>query len=98
MVEIGEHSHAGGRPANEDYAACYLGTAPERLATGVIAALADGMGGARGGRVAAELAVRGFIDAALGQAATLGPARMGARAIDSVNRWIHAVGRTDAAL
>jgi len=98
LVGVGEHTHAGGRPANEDYAACYLGNASERLATGVIAALADGMGGARGGRVAAELAVRGFIDAALGQAATLGTARIGSRAVDAVNRWIHAVGQTDAAL
>jgi len=98
LVGVGEHTHVGGRASNEDYAACYLGNAAERLATGVIAALADGMGGARGGRVAAELAVRGFIDAALGQAATLGTARIGARAADAVNRWIHAVGRTDADL
>jgi len=98
LVGVGEHTHAGGRPDNEDYAACYLGNASERLSTGVIAALADGMGGARGGRVAAELAVRGFIDAALGQAGTLGTARIGARAVDAVNRWIHAVGRTDADL
>src|SRR5690349_6160687 len=80
LVGVGEHTLPGSRPRNEDYAACYLGTGPERLATGVIAALADGMGGARGGRVAAELAVRGFIDAALGQPATLGIARIGARA------------------
>jgi hypothetical protein len=64
----------------------------------VIAALADGMGGAKGGRVAAELAVRGFIDATLGQPATLGFPRIGARAMDSVNRWIHAIGRTDSEL
>jgi serine/threonine protein phosphatase PrpC len=98
LVGVGEHTLPGARPRNEDYAACYLGTGPERLATGVIAALADGMGGARGGRVAAELAVRGFIDAALGQPATLGTARIGARAVDAVNRWIHAVGNTDAEL
>lgn len=98
QVEVGEHSLAGSRERNEDYAACYLGTAPERLATGVIAALSDGMGGARGGREAAELAVRGFIEAVLGQPATLGIARIGSRAVDSINRWTHALGRTDSEL
>src|SRR3954469_13502110 len=98
LVGVGEHTLPGARSRNEDYAGCYLGTGPERLATGVIAALADGMGGARGGRVAAEVAVRGFIDAALGQPATLGIARIGARAVDAVNRWIHAVGSTDTEL
>jgi len=98
QVEVGEHTHAGSRARNEDYAACYLGTAPERLATGVIAALSDGMGGARGGREAAELAVRGFIEAVLGQPATLGIARIGSRAVDAINRWTHAIGSTDSEL
>src|SRR5688572_5943238 len=98
LVGVGEHTLPGSRPRNEDYAACYLGTASERLSTGVIAALSDGMGGAKGGRVAAELAVRTFIEAALGQPATLGIARIGARAVDAVNRWIHSVGSTDREL
>ena len=98
LVGVGEHTLPGSRERNEDYAAVYLGTAPERLATGVIAALSDGMGGARGGRVAAELAVRSFIEAAIGQPATLGIARIGARAADSINRWVHTMGRTDPQL
>jgi len=98
LVGVGEHTLPGSRERNEDYAACYLGTAPERLATGVIAALSDGMGGAKGGRVAAEVAVRSFIDAAIGQPATLGIARIGARAADSINRWVHSLGRTDPQL
>ena len=98
LVEVGQASQRGGRAHNEDYAACYVGTAAERLSTGVIAALSDGMGGAKGGRTAAEVTVRGFIDACLGQAATLGMARIGARAVDSVNRWVHTLGRTDGAL
>jgi serine/threonine protein phosphatase PrpC len=98
VVEVGEHSLTGARPRNEDFAACYLGNPAERLATGVIAALSDGMGGARGGRVAAELAVRSFIEGALGQPATLGMARVGARTIDAINRWTHSIGRTDSQL
>lgn len=98
LIEAGQASQRGSREHNEDFAACYVGTAAERLSTGVIAALADGMGGARGGRTAAEIGVRAFIDACLSQPGTLGIARIGARAVDSVNRWIHTIGRTDGAL
>src|SRR5689334_11008783 len=59
-VGIGSHTHRGARPANEDFAACYIGSPTGQPAIGIVAALADGMGGAKGGRTAAELAVRGF--------------------------------------
>ena len=62
---------------------------------GAIAALADGVGGAKGGRVAAELAVRGLIDGLLGQSEALGVRRTAGRAIEALNGWIHAKGRTD---
>jgi len=97
-VGIGHATRRGSRADNQDYAACYLVPAGNGLAIELVAALADGMGGARGGRVAAEMAVRGFIDACLGQPATLGIARVGAQAANSVNRWIHSLGSSDPAL
>jgi len=97
-VGLGQATRVGGRPDNQDYAACYVGQPRNQLTIGLVAVVADGMGGARGGRIAAETAVRGFIDACLGQAPTLGIGRIGARAADAVNRWIHALGRSDPAL
>jgi serine/threonine protein phosphatase PrpC len=97
-VGIGHASRQGGRPENQDFAACYVGQPRNQLTIGLVAALADGMGGAKGGRVAAEVAVRGFIEGCLGQPATLGIARIGARAADAVNRWTHTLGRSDPAL
>jgi len=97
-VGLGQATRRGGRPDNQDYAACYVGQPRNQLTIGLVAAVADGMGGARGGRVAAETAVRGFIDACLGQAPTLGIGRIGSRAADAVNRWIHSLGRSDPAL
>ena len=94
-VGLGQASRQGGRADNQDYAACYVGTPRNQLTIGLLAALSDGMGGAKGGRVAAELAVRGFIDGCLGQPATIGISRIGARAADAVNRWIHTLGRSD---
>lgn len=52
-------TETGDRETNEDYAAfCWVPDLQAR--TGAVAAIADGVGGASGGRVAAELAVRSF--------------------------------------
>jgi serine/threonine protein phosphatase PrpC len=94
-VGIGSYTHQGARPANEDFAACYVGSQARQPAIGIVAALADGMGGAKGGRTAAELAVRGFIEGCIGQTVTVGVPRISARAADAVNRWIYSIGRSD---
>src|SRR5262249_9062541 len=98
QVAVGSHTHQGGRRTNEDYAACYVAAPARQPAIGLIAALADGMGGAKGGRVAAEMAVRGFVDGCLGMPITLGVPQITALAADSVNRWLHTLGRSDARL
>jgi serine/threonine protein phosphatase PrpC len=98
LVAVGCHTHQGGRRRNEDYTACYVGAASRQPAIDVIAVLADGMGGAKGGRVAAELAVRGFVEGCLGLPITLGVPQISAHALDSVNRWLHTLGRSDASL
>jgi serine/threonine protein phosphatase PrpC len=53
------------------------------------------MGGAKGGRTAAEVTVRGFIEGCVGQSVTLGVARISAQAADAVNRWLYSTGRSD---
>ena len=97
-VAIGQASEQGGRAENQDFVACHVGRARGPLTISFVAALSDGVGGAQGGRVAAELAVRGFIEGCLDQPATLGVARIGAAAADAVNRWIHTLGRSDPQL
>jgi serine/threonine protein phosphatase PrpC len=97
-VQSGFASERGRRPDNQDYAGIWLGDPARPDRHGVIAALADGVGGAKGGRVAAEIAVRGLIDGLLGQSEMLAVQRVAARAMEATNGWIHAVGRADAAL
>ena len=97
-VALGQATEQGGRDENQDFSACYVGNARGPLTISLVAALADGMGGAKGGRVAAELAVRGFIEGCLEQPASVGIARIGAAAADAVNRWVHTLGRSDPAL
>ena len=100
-MQVADHGLAtrrGGRAENQDYAACYVGTPGGQLTISLVGVLADGMGGAKGGRVAAELAVRSFLEACLAQPTTVGLARIGARAAEAANRWIHALGRSDPEL
>jgi serine/threonine protein phosphatase PrpC len=98
-VQTGFCSERGPRPRNEDFGGVYLGTAAQQSRIGVIAALADGVGGAKGGRVAAELAVRSFVDFYLDQSDGLSSVRQKASiSLDAVNRWTHAIGHADPAL
>jgi serine/threonine protein phosphatase PrpC len=98
QVRVGFASETGPRARNEDYLGAYLGTASERATHGVVAALADGIGGAKGGREAAELVVRGFIEAYYALPATSGVRQAGGRALEALSRWCFAQGRSDAAL
>jgi serine/threonine protein phosphatase PrpC len=91
-------SRQGRREDNQDFAGI-AEPAPKDLALcGVVLAVADGMGGAQGGRVAAEMCVHGFMEAWYGLPETLGVEQRVDRALGSANRWINAMGRRDPKL
>jgi serine/threonine protein phosphatase PrpC len=94
-LKVGLCTETGGRERNEEYAAfCW---APESVAgAGSRPAIADGVGGANGGRVAAEFAVRCFIDGYYGQSELLGVRRTAIRSLDAINGWIQSIGGRDA--
>lgn len=94
-VAAGFASETGHRPANEDFGAVYLGSAIEQATRGILAALADGMGGAKGGRIAAELAVHSLIEGYYAAPETIGPGKGAERPLAAYNRWLHAQGRTE---
>src|SRR5471032_449945 len=83
---------------NEDYVCVMLGDLAARAARGSVIALADGVSGSKGGRVAAELSVRTFIDAYYGLPDTLQPGVAAARALEAIHGWLHQIGRVDPAL
>lgn len=83
---------------NEDYVGVMLGDLAARVARGSVIALADGVSGSKGGRVAAELSVRTFIDAYYGLPDTLQPGVAAARALEAVHGWLHQIGRVDPEL
>lgn len=88
----------GRREDNQDFAGFAEPPPQDAAARGFVAAVADGVGGARGGRVAAEVSVRGFMEAYYGLSETLAMEQLLDRCLGSVNRWVHAVGRRDPEL
>lgn len=90
---VGFASHIGRRDDNQDFAASCL--ADDGSHHGLVAALADGVGGRKGGRVAAELSVRSFIDDYLSQTEALSPQKTAGRALESINYWLHRQGQKD---
>ena len=56
VLAAGYASECGPRAENQDFGGIYLGSALERARHGSLAAVADGVSGGMGGRVAAELA------------------------------------------
>lgn len=94
VARSGFCSERGARPDNQDYAGALIRSGADSI---VIAAIADGVGGAAGGRVAAETAVRGFIEGCVGLIAQKSPKEAALHSLESINRWIHAMGRRDPA-
>jgi serine/threonine protein phosphatase PrpC len=97
-ASVGFCSDKGPRRQNEDFAAAVIGAELPEPRQEVVAAIADGVGGAKGGRVAAETAVRGFLDGFWDLPETMEVRRAAARVVNALNTWIHDLGRRDPEL
>ncbi len=97
-ASVGFASETGPRERNEDFAGAVFGWELQKPRREVVAAIADGIGGAKGGHVAAEMAVRGFLDGLCDLPETMEVRRAGARVLGALNSWLYGEGRRDAAL
>ncbi len=97
-ASLGFASKTGPRKNNEDFAGALIGAELPEPRREVIAAIADGIGGAKGGRTAAETAVRGFLDGFCDLPETMEVQRAGAKIVSALNGWINSLGRHDPAL
>ncbi len=97
-VSVGFASQTGPRPRNEDFAGAVFGPELPVPRSDVIAAISDGIGSTRGGREAAEIAVRGFLDGFCDLPETMEVRRAAAKVLDAINGWIHSQGARDPEL
>jgi serine/threonine protein phosphatase PrpC len=97
-VVAGFATALGPRNDNQDFAFFDPGSAQDRAVQGVIAAMADGVGGASGGRTAAELAVRAFLEGYRAQDPLAGVGVSAYRVMDAFNSWLYAQARVDPKL
>src|SRR6516164_4624700 len=97
-ASVGFCSEKGPRKQNEDFAAAVIGAELPEPRREVVAAIADGVGGAKGGRIAAETAVRGFLDGFWDLPETMEVRRAAATVLNALNGWIYSQGQRDAKL
>src|SRR5436309_2938117 len=97
-ASVGFASETGPRKRNEDFAGAVFGPELPEPRRDVVAAISDGIGGAKGGREAAEIAVRGFLDGFCDLPETMEVRRAAAIVLNSLNGWIHSQGQRDARL
>lgn len=97
-VACGFASERGKREENEDFAGWVAAAKGLSALHGMTFAVADGVGGHEGGRVAAELAVRGILDGYYCMPVTLPVERAAARVVSALNRWMASQGRADERL
>ena len=94
-ASVGFASETGPRERNEDFAGAVFGMELPKPRRDTLAAIADGIGGAKGGRVAAETAVRGFLDGFCDLPETMEVRRAAATVLNSLNSWIFSQSRRD---
>jgi serine/threonine protein phosphatase PrpC len=97
-ASVGFFSATGPRSANEDFAGAVFGADLPDPRRDVVAAIADGIGSAKGGRVAAETAVRGFLDGMCELPETTEVRRSAAQVLNALSAWMHSQGRRDLSL
>jgi len=97
-VSVGFVSETGPRKRNEDFGGAVFGSELPAPRRDVVAAISDGIGSAKGGREAAEIAVRGFLDGFCDLPETMEVRRVAAIVLNSLNGWIHSQGQRDPEL
>lgn len=97
-IAVGYASLTGPRERNEDYCGIATPDGQDLENKGVIAAVADGIGGHKGGREASEYTVRGLLSDYFATPDTWGVPRAIETVTTALNRWVIAEGSRNADL
>jgi serine/threonine protein phosphatase PrpC len=97
-ASVGFSSETGPRARNEDFAGAVFGTELPEPRRDVVAVIADGIGSAKGGRVAAETAVRTFLGGICDLPETMEVRRAAATIVNAINGWLYSESHRDPQL
>lgn len=97
-IDLGYASLTGPRERNEDYCGVATPDGQDLENKGVIAAVADGIGGHKGGREASEYTVRGLLSDYFATPDTWGVPRAIETVTTALNRWVIAEGSRNSEL
>ncbi|HMT79210.1 MAG TPA: bifunctional protein-serine/threonine kinase/phosphatase [Azonexus sp.] len=97
-IDLGYASLTGPRERNEDYCGVATPEGQDLENKGVIAAVADGIGGHKGGREASEYTVRGLLSDYFATPDTWGVPRAIETVTTALNRWVIAEGTRNSEL
>jgi serine/threonine protein phosphatase PrpC len=94
-LTIGQCSEAGAKPLNQDFHGALIPDGAERALKGIAVALADGISSSKVSRIAAEIAVKSFLEDYYCTSDTWTAKTAGGRVIRAANAWLHAESRRD---
>jgi len=89
-VTLGQHSLAGAHGANQDFHGALLPTGHLLASKGIALALADGISSSAVSQVAAQAAVRSFLDDYYATSEAWSVRRAAQRVLNATNSWLHA--------
>jgi len=89
-VTLGQHSLAGAHGANQDFHGALLPTGHLLASKGIALALADGISSSDVSQVAAQAAVRSFLDDYYATSEAWSVRRAAQRVLGATNSWLHA--------
>ena len=89
-IATGQHSEKGRKESNQDFHGIYVPKEPEFGAKGIAIALADGISSSQVSQVAAESAVKGFLEDYYCTSDAWSVRKSGEHVLVAINSWLHA--------
>lgn len=88
-ISLGQHSDKGRKPSNQDFHGAFMPPEPQLSAKGIAIVLADGISTSKVSRIAAEAAVKGFLEDYYCTSFAWSVKTAAYRVLTAINSWLH---------
>lgn len=92
-IALGQHSHSGRKPLNQDFHGACIPDEPQLTAKGIAVALADGVSSSNVSQIASEATVKSFLDDYYCTSAAWSVRQSAQRVLMALNSWLYAQTR-----